>query len=52
MFSNNLIGEEWKNAKKLGSKLGDEEDVQNRKTKALGAYHRMNKLWLNGKKSQ
>lgn len=36
----------WRNAKKLGSLLGDVEDIARRKQLAIVAMHNMNKLWL------
>ena len=36
----------WRNAKKLGSLLGDTEDIARRKQLAITAMHNMNKLWI------
>ncbi|EGZ06897.1 hypothetical protein PHYSODRAFT_529902 [Phytophthora sojae] len=38
--------ETWRNTRKLGSLLGDAEDVSRRKTLPTAALHRMWKLWL------
>ena len=37
--------EEWRKVKKLGSLLGDQEDITNRKQKASGAMNSLKKLW-------
>ena len=39
------INEKWRNTKKLGSLLGDEEDIKRRKQLASIALHNMNKIW-------
>ena len=41
--------EAWRNTKKLGSLLGDQEDIKNRKQLASGALSKMNKIWKNKK---
>ena len=38
--------EEWRNVKKLGSLLGDTEDVMNRKQQATVAMHKVDKVWI------
>ena len=42
----NREGEEWRMPKKLGSLLGDGEDVAHRKQLANVAFHKMKTLWL------
>ena len=42
--------EEWRKVKKVGSLLGDEEDMERRKTLAAAAMNRMNKIWIRGDK--
>ena len=44
---NNRNDEYWRNVKKLGSLLGDTEDVLRRKNLARAALNRMWKLWIN-----
>ena len=40
--------EEWRNVKKLGSLLGDSEDVVRRKQLAIVANKDLNQLWEEG----
>ena len=42
--------EPWRNVVKLGSKLGDCEDIQYRKQLATNAIHKMNNMWIKGNK--
>ena len=42
--------ETWRSTKKLGNLLGDQEDMQKRKTLAMTAMNKMNKIWIRGKK--
>ena len=42
--------ENWRMVKKLGSLLGDTEDVIRRKQLASAAMAKMDKLWIRGKK--
>ena len=39
--------EHWRNTKKLGTLLGDTEDIANRKRLATIALSKLNRLWLN-----
>ncbi|KAJ8569500.1 hypothetical protein ON010_g5762 [Phytophthora cinnamomi] len=43
--------EDWRNTRKLGSLLGDAEDLSRRKTLATAALHRMWKVWLRPSKT-
>ena len=38
--------EEWRTTKKLGSLLGDSEDIVARKQRATAAMTRMEKIWI------
>ena len=38
--------ETWRNTTKLGSLLGDQEDIQKRKTLAMTAMNKMKKIWI------
>ena len=38
--------EQWRKAKKVGSLLGDEEDMGRRRTLAAAAMGKMNKIWI------
>ncbi|OWY97257.1 Endonuclease Reverse transcriptase, partial [Phytophthora megakarya] len=40
------IHEAWRNTRKLGSLLGDTEDLSRRKNLASAAFHRLWKIWL------
>ena len=42
--------EPWRGVKKLGSKLGDCEDIMNRKQLSNNAMNNMNKIWLKKEK--
>ena len=42
--------EDWRHTKKLGSLLGDEEDIARRKTLATATMQNMNKVWVRNKK--
>ena len=42
--------EKWRKVKKLGSLLGDSEDMKERKRLASAALNDMSKIWLRGKK--
>ena len=42
--------ESWRMVKKLGSLLGDAEDVIRRKQLASAAMTKMNKVWIRGRK--
>ena len=38
--------ENWRTVKKLGSLLGDHEDIERRKQLSIAALHKMNNVWL------
>ena len=40
------INEPWRMSKKLGSLLGDSEDIQRRKNLAIAASCKLNKIWI------
>ena len=44
------IEESWRNVKKLGSLLGDSEDLIRRKQLASATFNSLNKLWLSKKR--
>ncbi len=44
------IDEYWRNVKKLGSLIGDVQDVSRRKQLAMTALNRMWKIWMNNTK--
>ena len=48
----NRLEETWRQTKKLGSLLGDEEDLLRRKQLSTGAMRSLNKLWLSKRKVQ
>ena len=37
--------EAWKSSKKVGSLLGDKEDIQRRKDLSMTSLNRLNKIW-------
>ena len=51
---NSLISKEsvepWRNVVKLGSKLGDSEDIAHRKQLSKNAMNRMNNIWIKSDK--
>lgn len=42
--------ETWRESKKLGSLLGDMEDITRRKQLAIAAFRKMNQVWIKGHK--
>ena len=38
--------ENWRTVKKLGSLLGDHEDIERRKQLSIAALHKMNNVWI------
>ena len=43
-------GKEYKNAKKVGTLIGDEEDINNRKRLSTAALAKLQNIWINGDK--
>ena len=43
-------GHEYKNAKKVGTLIGDEEDINNRKRLSTAALAKLQNIWINGDK--
>ena len=42
--------DEWKKAKKVGSLIGDQEDVERRKQLSSAALNKLNNVWIKGNK--
>ena len=42
--------EDWKNSKKVGSLIGDNEDIERRKHLSMAALHKLTNIWIRGDK--